>query len=33
MKRPKLLFLVTEDWFFQSHFVALKRRALGVVLL
>lgn len=27
--RPKLLFLITEDWFFASHFLPLARRALA----
>lgn len=27
MKRGKLLFLITEDWFFRSHFLPLARRA------
>ena len=29
MKRRKILFLVTEDWFFRSHFLALAERALN----
>lgn len=28
MNRPKLLFVVTEDWFFRSHFLPLARRAV-----
>lgn len=28
MSRPKLLFVVTEDWFFRSHFLPLARRAV-----
>ena len=29
MSAPKLLFLVTEDWFFRSHFLVLARRAVA----
>ncbi|MBY0564702.1 MAG: glycosyltransferase family 4 protein [Hyphomonadaceae bacterium] len=29
MKRPKLLFLITEDWFFRSHFLPMARRAVA----
>lgn len=29
MSRPKLLFVVTEDWFFRSHFLPLARRAVA----
>ncbi len=29
MSRPKLLFLVTEDWFFRSHFLPIARRAIA----
>lgn len=29
MKRPKLLFLITEDWFFRSHFMPMARRAIA----
>lgn len=28
MSKPKLLFLVTEDWFLRSHFLPLVRRAI-----
>lgn len=27
MKKPRLLFIATEDWFFRSHFLSLARRA------
>lgn len=29
MTRPKLLFLITEDWFFRSHFMPMARRAIA----
>lgn len=29
MSKPKLLFLVTEDWFLRSHFLPLVRRAIA----
>ncbi|MFO0202416.1 MAG: glycosyltransferase [Alphaproteobacteria bacterium] len=29
MSRPKLLFLLTEDWFLRSHFLPLVRRAIA----
>ncbi|HVK79638.1 MAG TPA: glycosyltransferase, partial [Verrucomicrobiae bacterium] len=29
MSRPKLLFVVTEDWFFRSHFLPLAQRAVA----
>jgi hypothetical protein len=27
MRRPKLLFVATEDWFFASHFLPMARAA------